>query len=429
MSPRATTRSGARSPRRLRSASAAVLAVALLLTGCDSPLQVDLPGETVSDELDDPQMAGLLARSVRGDFECAFSRYVWATGQLSAELLGTTGGLTTIPYVQRDVRPVHTGYGEGECDGDGIYTPLSTSRWFADDVFRRIEQFPEGEVPDRTRLLGELALWSGFTRTLFGETFCRVAFDLGPELSPTEVLGQAEEWFTRAIELASQAGDEQTRNAAYVGRARVRLDLGRTSEAAADAREVPEGFTMMVTRSSADGRRENAIYDANNVGASVTVDPQWWDVTWDGAPDPRVQVVDAGRLAGDQQTPLWLQTKYGSLDAPIRLASWVEAQLILAEVEGGQTAVDIINRLHDAAGLTPFASTDEQEIREQVILTREREFFLEGRRMADLRRYPERDFAEVASHGGEHPYQGLPFGTTQCFPIPNAELSANPNIS
>ena len=426
--PKTATAEGART--RVSALALSVALIGFALAGCDAPLAVDLPGEIESGELNDPSLASLLVRSVQGDFECAFDNYVWATGLLSAELVGTQGGLTAIPYVQRDVRPVHTGYGENECDSSvGLYTPLSTARWFADDTFERISDFSDAEVPDRAQLLGQLALWSAFSRTLFGETFCRATFDQGPALTPAEVLVQAEALFTTVIDLATQAGDDETLNAAYVGRARVLLDLGMTVEAAVDAGRVPNGFEKVVTRSSATNRRENQIYDQNNVGSGITIDPQWWDVTWQGVPDPRVSVFNTGGLAGDQVSPLWQQTKYTSLGSPYRLASYVEAQLIIAEVEGGQVAVGIINDLHGAAGIPLFQSNDAQVIREHVIMEREREFYLEGRHMADLRRYPERDFATVASHGGQHPWQGLPYGSAECFPLPNAELSANPNVS
>ena len=38
------------------------------------------------------------------------------------------------------------------------------------------------------------------------------------------------------------------------------------------------------------------------------------------------------------------------------LARWEEAQLIIAEVEGGQSAIDIINDLHARVGIPPFTA-------------------------------------------------------------------------
>jgi hypothetical protein len=95
-------------------------------------------------------------------------------------------------------------------------------------------------------------------------------------------------------------------------------------------------------------------------------------------------------------------------------------------VEGGQTAVDIINQLHAAAGIPGFESDDPEEILQQVIEERRGDFFLEGRRMADLRRYG--GFAEAASAGQRNRFSGVLYGGTDCFPIPDVERRANPNL-
>jgi hypothetical protein len=163
-----------------------------------------------------------------------------------------------------------------------------------------------------------------------------------------------------------------------LGRARARLDLGKTAEAVADARLVPEGFEHFAATSAASARAYNSIYQFNGVGALITVGPAYLGLTFAGVPDPRVPVVDAGVPGSDQATPLRLQKKYTSLDQPIRMASYTEAQLIIAEVTGGTEAVNIINALHDAAGLPHFNSGDAAAITAQVIQERSREFFLES---------------------------------------------------
>jgi hypothetical protein len=57
--------------------------------------------------------------------------------------------------------------------------------------------------------------------------------DAGPELSQTEVFTLAEERFTRALAAAETAGDAELRNLVLVGRARARLNLGKTADAVA----------------------------------------------------------------------------------------------------------------------------------------------------------------------------------------------------
>jgi len=70
----------------------------------------------------------------------------------------------------------------------------------------------------------------------------------------------------------------------------------------------------------------------------------------------------------------------------VRIASYTEARLIIAEIEGGASAVNIINALHTANGLPLFASVDPAAIQAQVQEERQRDFFLEGRQLGDPRR-------------------------------------------
>lgn len=405
---------------------ATAISVGVATAGCDSLLDVSLPGETSADALASPAYSGLLVTSAQGDFECAFSNFVYGTGHLAGELVGGNLALQT-PYRTRDLKSFHQGFAELGCNSGnpvGIYTPLSTARFMADDALDRISAFTSADVPERDRLLGRAALYAGFSYTLFAETFCSATFNIGPELDPRQVLDLAEDRFSKALEYAGRANDAATVNAAYVGRARVRLPLGRAADAAADARMVPPGFRMDATRSNEDTRRRNAIYVKNTLDNTNSIDEKYWDVTWMDVPDPRVRLIDPDRpRLGD---PLFYQTKYTSESSPIRLASYTEARLIIAEVEGGQTAVQIINELHEAAGIPGFTSDVPDEIRSHIIEERRREFFLEGRRFGDLRRFG--GLAEAASHGERNPHSGAIYGHTECFPIPDVERRGNPNI-
>jgi hypothetical protein len=131
-------------------------------------------------------------------------------------------------------------------------------------------------------------------------------------------------------------------------------------------------------------------------------------------------------LGTGRQFEVWWQQKYTSLSSPIPIASWKEAQLIIAEIELGQSAVDIINTFHaenniplyDASGLS------DQEILAHVIQERSRELFLEGHRFWDIRRF-EVPFDPPV--GAAYPKGGY-YGDMRCFPLPNVERNNNPNI-
>ncbi len=406
---------------------ALTMAAILTLAACESLLDVTLPGATAEGALDDPQFAPILIAGAVGNFECAYTNYVLLAGAVNGELMGAQTFLGLIPYQRRNVRPIDQGYGEGGCNsGSALYTPVAVARFVTDDAFTRISGFTDAQVPNRQGLLAQAALYAGYSYVIFGEGFCSAAFDGGSEVMPPAILELAKDRFTTAIGLATQTNDASILNAAYVGRARAQLSLGQTAGALADAQQVTPGFVRNVTRSSAGPTRTNKIYLSNGPNLELSVDPTFWGLEWQGEPDPRVRVVDGGIQGQDGLTPMWRQTKYTGEGSPIRLASYVEARLIIAEIEGGQTAVGIINELHSAAGLQPFASADEGEIQAMVREQRRREFFLEGQRMGDLRRYGGTAFQDAA--GGQHPYVGDTYGGMECFPLPNVERQNNPNL-
>jgi hypothetical protein len=133
-----------------------------------------------------------------------------------------------------------------------------------------------------------------------------------------------------------------------------------------------------------------------------------------------------GRKAADGITALWNQQLYTGRESPIPIARWEEAQLIVAEAAGGQTAVNIINNLRSRRGLPAnYAGGTAAEIRAQVIAERQRELFLDGHRLGDVARYNLPLFPAV---GVVYPKGGV-YGDQRCFPLPAVEINANPNIT
>ena len=401
------------------------------VTGCVNDLLEFDPGDRVeSESLEGPENAELLVRSAIGDFECAFIQYIVTTSQVTDEM--DNSNLASTEAFQLDRRAVNkerTHYALFPCGThEGLLTPIQTARLQADQILVKLEGWTDEEVNPsnparRTELIATAAAYAGYDYILLGEGFCSATVDAGPELDQDEVFGLAEERFTRALAAAEAAGDDDIRNLALVGRARARLNLGNTAGAVADARLVSEGFEHFATTSAASPRAYNSIYQFNGVGALITVGPAYLGLTFAGVPDPRVPVVDAGTTGSDQLTPLRLQQKYTSLDQPIRMASYTEAQLIIAEVTGGQEAVDIINALHDAAGLPHFSSSDPAAILAQVIQERSREFFLESQHFFDVARLN----LPLSPPAGAPYLKGGNYGDMRCFPLPDVERDNNPN--
>jgi hypothetical protein len=415
--------------RKLLRAWAAATALTSSLTACNDPLHVDLPGTVTPDALDSPAAANVLVTSAISAFECAHTQYVMLSGNLSDELIASTSAEVFFTYDQRAPSlPDFGPFASSTCPTNGsLYVPLSQARFLADDAYARLSAWTDAQVPNRALRMAQAAVYAGYAYTEFGEGFCTAAFDLGPELQPAAVLALAEDRFTKALTAAQAAGASaaatEIANMARIGRARVRLDQGNTAGALADAQLVPAGYVKNASRAQGDITLQNKIFTLNQQSGYFSVDTAFQRVTFAGVADPRVAVTNTGRKGGDQLTPLFTANKYTSIATPIPIARSEEAQLIAAEVQGGQAAVAIINALHAKAGLPAFTSTDAAAITAQVREERRRELFLEGQRLGDMRRF------NVAFPSGRHPYEGNPYGPYTCWPLPTVERANNPNIA
>jgi starch-binding outer membrane protein, SusD/RagB family len=401
----------------------ALAAIPIVLAGCSKLLSVDLPGVVNAAELNNPQLATTLVLGAEADFDCALTNYAGATAALTDELIGATGWAAYTAWDTRKITPDNANLGTLDCTGFGfgVYTPIQTARYQAEHNAQIISGFKDADVPKKTDDLATLAAYEAYSYILLGEGFCAAAVDLGPEMTPAQLLQAAVDRFTTAIDLAQKASDSDILNLAYVGRARALLDLGQKTDAAADAALVPQGYVHYVTRSSVNQRRWNLIADVTHRQFFYSVSPTFRGLTFDGVPDPRVSVYDANRLGHDGITDVWLADKYSDISDPIVMASWEEAQLILAEARGGPDAVSAINALHAEVGLPDFQSSDAQEIQAQVIEERRRQFFLDGHRLGDMLRY-NLPFPSGVNHKGQ------PYGDTTCLPLPLVEAQNNPSI-
>lgn len=397
---------------------ALVLVVGLIVAGCDGVLDVDRPTIIAEEELDDPQNAELIVNGLVSDFENAFDTYIVLGGVLGNEFKDATFTAARWPVDQRTIQAsddVHSAY--------NAYEPLQTARWSADEAVEKLQEWSDDEVDERSDKIATAAAYSGYSRVLLGEGYCSMAIDLGPEIDRDEVWEQALDQFDLAITEAEAAGNTDMRNMAYLGQARALHNLNRIDEAATAAAEVEEGFEMTMSASDASARRQNSVFVQMDA-LDVTISEIYRDLEVEGQPDPRVNTIDEDATNAGLQ--LFTTDKYDDFGASIPIARWAEAQLIIAEAEGGQEAVDIINELRQAHGLEgTFESTDEAEIQEQIIEERQRELFLESHALYDLTHYDLDLFPEPGSdwRAGEGTY-----GDQQCMPLPDVERDNNPNI-
>ncbi|HMG97065.1 MAG TPA: hypothetical protein VK565_12240, partial [Gemmatimonadaceae bacterium] len=371
-----------------------VVALSTPMLGCnllDKGLETVAPDKVETSVLEVPANAGLIVNSAIGNFECALGAYIVDAAMASGEFMDATATAANWAFDRRDTDPTaDTRYATASCEGYGIYTPIQVARGTTDRALELLQGWSDAEVPNRQDLIAKAAAYAGYSRILLGEGFCSAAISLGPEMTSAEIFASAEAMFTTAITAAQAAGDQQILNMAYVGRARARLDQGNKAGASADAALVPSGFVQNATAENAPVRRQNRIQTFNQSGL-VSVGASYRNLTVTNSsggqvPDTRVAVTNAGKPGTDNRTPLYIQTKYSASTTPIPIASYKEAQLIIAEVAGGQTAVNIINALRTARGLPTFSSTDPVAIAAEVTEARRRELFLEGQHLYDVRR-------------------------------------------
>lgn len=412
-----------------------VVVLSTPMIGCnllDKGLEATSPDKIVTSVLETPANAGLLVTSATGNFECALKMYIVDAAMASGEFMDATATAANWPFDSRNTDPTgDTRYATNGCDAYGIYTPIQVARGTADRALELLQGWTDAQVANRQDLIAKAAAYAGYSRILLGEGFCSAAINLSKEMTSTEIFASAEAMFNTAITAAQAAGDQQILNMAYVGRARARLDQGNKAGATADAALVPAGFVMNATSENSPTIRQNRVQTFNQSGV-VSVAPSYRNLTVPSGsgtvPDTRVTVTNAGKNGTDNRTPLYIQTKYANSASPIPIASYKEAQLIVAEVAQGQTAVNIINALRTAAGLPTISTTDPVVIAAEVTEARRRELFLEGQHLYDVRRLNlPLDPASGIPYSTVY-LKGGNYGTERCFPVPDVERLNNPNF-
>lgn len=420
----------------IRRVVASTLILGLGLGGCDmldKALDVDAPGMIDAGDMSQPENAHLLVSGAIADFYCALGAYIVNGGLLGNELRDASVTAARFPLDMRTIDDTSP-YGVNACNGNppGIYRPLATAIWSSNNALESLEGWSDSEVANRTNLIAQAAAYSGYSHILMGEGFCTAVIEEnGPEVQPAQVFAVAETRFTQAIEAAEVVGNQDMLNLAQLGRSRARLNQGKLELAAADARAVLQRsprYAKSDTASSSSTRRHNRV-GAEFFAGNITVDPSYRGLVVAGQPDVRVTTFDTGTRGHDSATPVWMVTKYGTersadiRELPVPVASWREAHLIIAEAEGGQEAVQRINVLRDFWGLPNFSSTDEDEIRAQIIEERRRELYLEGHHLWDLRRF---ELPHTPAVGDAYRQGGF-YGDVRCFPLPAVERDNNPN--
>jgi hypothetical protein len=320
----------------------------------------------------------------------------------------------------------------GGFTASGPYNESQQARWISEEAIRQFEA--RGDVGAETLTRAYLA--AGYANRVNGDYFCFAVIDGGPLLPGKHYWERAEAHFTKALALAPNT---ELKQAAYAGRAQARLALENFPGAAADAALVPTSFVFNLDMDFSRGGNTNTrnhVFWANSSTPyrswtvnftffhgyyAETGDPR---TPWTEFPLPAEKTCNAA-LTGYGPVPCTKQTKYLTQDDDIRLASGREMRLIEAEAmlraSQWQQAMATINTMRTAilsdkskAPLAAWTAANEKEAWTYLMRERGIEFWLEGRRFADLRRWsPYVEGMGIAYH--ESCFNSS--GTQQCIPL------------
>ena len=406
---------------------------ALFLGGCVDIFSTDVPGDpNVISADEDFTLEQTLVGATAKLFQAYDVSIVWS-GKFGDEFVnsGTAPGIQD--WDRRDVGSDCCGGSQRSSSiGSPSYVVMQQATRMASLLREGIAggEFPEvGDQLTEAPEFARAATFEGFSKIWLADLFCSVAFDgTGPELTSLEAYEVAEDRFSQA--LASSGIEPDVRQAAHLGRARVRLLLGDEAGAVSDAGQVAPDFEWLAEYSTNSFAEQNMVHFRIWSFGNWSVGPAFRDLTVDdtGSPDPRVQLEVNPIPAFEPSQDLYAPLKVSSASSPLRIATGDEARYIIAEVEGGQAAVSIINEIRARHGVDEQwspSTTDPDEIRDKVIDERKRTLFLDGVRLGDIRRYINKfdlDFFPTSTP------QGFPMGGQTCVPLPDIERNNNPGI-
>jgi hypothetical protein len=293
------------------------------------------------------------------------------------------------------------------------------------------------ELPNPTSNINyaRAAAFRGFAILMIASDFCTGALSSGPELTTAQLLDSAIVYFTKGVDIGKAAASTEgtnLSNAALVGRARAKLQKGDKAGAAADAALVPAGFNynlQMTDDLSNRTRLSNRLYQFTFDRSSISVAPFF------RTSDSRVPYIAPGQpgaLNGQDAVPggFYRQTKFNAYNAPLRLASKLEADYIAAEAGGSVTAqLALINARRASAGQAVYAGAiDAASVLKELMVQKAFDFYLEGKRIADYRRNPAA-MSGITPTGGTYFKPGYAnVGNQTCYPLPRVEKDNNPNF-
>lgn len=402
------------------------------LGACSDLLEVEDPGRVTEPTLADSTAINELAASPPGLFNGLYGGYAYASAVLTDEAVS---GHNFEQWQDVDARVINDSNA-----GYGGYVGLHTLRFTSANFAGRMAEMLGARAESDTRVAMAWAM-NGYALILLGEAYC--VSPLGPDeaaSTPDQIFTAAIAPLERALAIATAAGSTSLQNLARVGLARAYLNMGNQAKAVEFAAQVPAGFTALARSSDVQASFYNPFRSATlGTNHNLGVDPKFQNLN-----DPRIRHLPLRaahnvnyQIASPLPPPSFTSysatatTEFQNAD-DIRYASGLEARYIIAEAQGpNATTVAFINERRAIGNLAPLdpATVTVAQFRLAILDQRARDFYLDGHRLGDLRRF-KKLYQIDQFPSGENPNPAPrygPYGTAECFVPTRGERIGNPN--
>jgi hypothetical protein len=449
-----------RMPRLARATGLAVAVImsSLMAGGCADFMEVTNPGAIEVPALENIAYLQLMHDGAVGDFQPAVAWTALFSGMFVDELRVHH---TYFENLEIDQRRVTENNGTAAL---AVWNGLHRARFMADSMAGRYRQLI-GDTVGYDARYARLLAYAGYAYNLLGENVCETRINgQGNTLAPAELFTTAIGRFDAAIAAAGEARTAAARitvvatrdrmialadslaNMARVGAARAALNAGDKPKAISYAQAVAPAYGSP----AAPGFRYDLFFKQGNSSTETRRygSPYWefisaggsW-VSVSGTPfeqlnDPRVPHGAAGAISVSSggnffvpNSPASFSTYSGTVtgglftrDSRLRLASALEARYIIAEAQGlTANNVDFLNQQRAIGGQLPLTNPDAATYLAALRDQRSREFFIDGHRLGDLRRY-ERMYTLNLWPTGAMYGTTTTYGDQKCWPTPTAEI-------
>ncbi|HEU0013142.1 MAG TPA: hypothetical protein VFQ45_05635 [Longimicrobium sp.] len=425
--------------------AAAIIAAAGGLGACSNDLlEVENPASIGTEYLEQVTSIPSLVNTAMSDFNRMYTSNAYAGAILSDEAI--TGHNFT-QWQEFDRRIVL----ENNSVLPDIYVPIQVARGTAESITNRLRQLVG--TPDADVRIAQMLAYQAYDYVVLAETFCQAPVTPGgPSLAPNDLFDIALAKFDSAITIAAAATKDtagamtrvQVRNLARVGAARAALNRGDMARAAGYAQSLvssaDSNFVWYVAHGLSASYQNNPFFGATtganrNIGVSVHFrninDPRVrWEASRTGHNTRTILFTPQPPPSHENHNPAVPQAATTTQEAAlnprpdfqqggnVRFASGLEARYVLAEALGPTAyTVAFINQRRAVGGEAPLVLgvVTPADFRTAVQEQRRRDFFLDGHRLGDIRRYLalyNQDFFPTGVH--EDPVYGN-YETATCY--------------